>query len=64
MGKVWYKSKTVLFNLATGIISVGAFFTDHSAILKDYPKAAAVVVGAVGLANIVLRLMTTEPIKV
>ena len=63
MGKVWYKSKTILFNLATFIILVGGYFTQHADLLQKHPRLAMALGSLVAASNIVLRLVTGKPIQ-
>lgn len=63
MGKAWYQSKTILFNLATFIVLVGGYFTQHADLLQKHPRMAVVLGSAAAFANIVLRFVTATPIK-
>ena len=56
MGKAWYKSKTLWANLAAIVTGVGAIVTGQVSLAAGIPP---VVIAAI---NIVLRIVTKEPI--
>lgn len=66
IGKFWLRSKTVLFNLAvvllTAAVEIGGLTPALQAALG--PKWYAWVLFGVGVANLVLRWLTTAPIRV
>lgn len=60
-GKPFLQSKTVIVN---GLILTAATLTallNHE-IVAQYPRAVAWLTAGIGAVNVVLRLMTTEPI--
>lgn len=57
--KVWWQSKTMLVNILT-IVVVILVQVINSPELKDYSKIAVVVLA---FANIILRILTTDPIR-
>lgn len=65
IGKFWLRSKTVLFNLAVlvlgAVVELGSLAPTLQAALG--PKWYAWVLFGVGAANIVLRWLTTSPIR-
>jgi hypothetical protein len=56
-GKKWYQSKTILFNLLIGIVTVFSQVTG----IQIIPMDAMAGVGVLG--NIALRGTTTKPIE-
>ena len=62
MGKGLFQSKTFWVNLLMSVVSLGVFAQD-SALIADNPQVVAGIGAAVGFVNIVLRLLTKEPIK-
>ncbi len=61
MGKGLLQSKTFWVNLLMSVVSLAVYIQD-SALVADNPQVVAGIGAAVGLVNIVLRLMTKEPI--
>ena len=62
MGKSLFKSKTFWFNfasLALGVVGAIA----GSDFIQDYPQVIAIAASVQGLLNIILRLVTKEPVK-
>lgn len=59
--KPWYKSKVVWFNLAAAAAPVAAYLAANPAFLQAYMTPAHFVTytGAVGVANVALRFITT-----
>lgn len=62
MGKGLLRSKTVWFNLLTGAVSIGTFLMNTEFIANN-PEVVAVIGTVIAVANIVLRMITKEPIK-
>ncbi len=61
MGKGFLRSKTVWVNLLTAAVGIGVYLQD-SEILVNNPEVVAGLVTMVGLVNVILRLITKEPI--
>lgn len=55
--KRWYQSKTIWANLAGIVGAAGAYFSGDAA-----AQSAAVPAAVMALANLVLRLTTSQPI--
>lgn len=55
-------SKTVWFNILSLVAGVCAYVAGAEQ-LAEYPAVAPIFVAVAGAVNIVLRFMTTEPIK-
>lgn len=62
MGKSVLASKTVWLNLLILAAGVVGFVAGHEVIM-DYPQAVAILAAVQGALNIVLRLVTSQPIK-
>lgn len=62
MGKGILRSKMFWVNLLTAAVSVGTYFMD-SELLVNNPDVVAGIGTAIGVVNIVLRLITKEPIN-
>lgn len=62
MGKRLLKSKTFWVNALTGLVSVGTFLM-NSEFITSNPEVVAVIGTVIAVVNIVLRLVTKEPIK-
>ena len=58
--KAWYQSKTVWTMVLAVVIAVGEFVAQFVA-NGDY-SVPAIILGVVGIAGIVLRFLTSEPI--
>lgn len=52
--KLWYESKTVLFNILTTIVMVASFIGDV------HPNISAVTVMIAGIGNVILRVWFTK----
>ena len=52
--KLWYESKTVLFNILTTIVMVASFVGDV------HESVSAVTVMVAGIGNIILRVWLTD----
>jgi hypothetical protein len=53
--KVWYKSKTVWFNIVTGALAI------VNAYSQTIPNQYSAII--VGVGNIILRFLTTAPVS-
>lgn len=62
MGKGLFQSKTFWVNLLMSVASLAVYVQD-SALVSDNPQVVAAIGAAVGFVNIVLRLLTKEPIE-
>lgn len=63
--KAIWKSKTVIVNLATAIVAGGVVVTNYAPaweLIKTHPKMCSAFVSAYGIANLILRLITTRPV--
>ena len=61
MGKGLFQSKVFWTNLLMSVVSLGVFVQD-SALISDNPQIVAGIGAAIGVVNIILRLLTKEPI--
>lgn len=61
MGKPIYQSKTILVNALLLLAAVLTAILDHELIAAN-PRIAAWVTAGIGVVNVVLRLVTWEPI--
>ena len=57
--KKWYESKTILANIATFLVGVAAIADQ----LPIGPQGKSYLIAAAALANIALRVFTSEPIQ-
>ena len=62
MGKGLFQSKTFWVNLLMSVVSLGVYVQD-TALVADNPQIVAGIGAAIGVINIILRLLTKEPIK-
>jgi len=60
-GKKWYQSKTVWFNLLTGLVGIATTLSE-SPFASD-PKVKAGFLTFVAIGNLVLRNITSQPIQ-
>ncbi len=56
-GKPWYRSKTILFNLATGAVALSQTVLPFLG-----PHGIAIATGVNVVGNVILRTMTNQPI--
>jgi hypothetical protein len=61
MGKGLLRSKTMWVNLITTVVGFGTWISG-SEIIADRPEVVAGVATALGVLNMILRLLTKEPI--
>lgn len=57
-----YASKTVIFNILS-IAAVALTAIGGTELIADYPVAAGAVAVAISVVNVLLRLVTSKPIK-
>lgn len=62
MGKSLRTSKTFWFNVLTAAVSVGTYLV-NSDLVAQYPQVVAIGGTVVGVLNVLLRLVTKEPIQ-
>lgn len=62
MGKGLIKSKTFWANAITAAVSIGTYLMDSS-LLANNPEIVALGGTIIGVMNVILRLMTKEPIQ-
>ena len=58
-----FASKTFWVNSITAVISLGTYFVD-SAIFAENPELIAIAGTVIGGLNVVLRLITKEPVSI
>jgi hypothetical protein len=61
MGKGLFQSKTVWVNLLTTAIGIGTYMAG-SEVIADNASLVALIVTGVGVANVILRIITGKPI--
>jgi len=59
MAKKWYESKTILFAIFTAVSGVLLAFTNEFPELNE----SGAIMAFTGIINVLLRLVTTEPIQ-
>lgn len=62
MAKSVWKSKTFWTNMLVLGAGVAGYVAGHD-VIQEYPQIVAGLGAAVGLLNIILRLVTTQPVK-
>jgi hypothetical protein len=62
-GKSIAKSKTFWVNLATAVAGV-LITLGGSDLIQDNPQMAGIFATVIGVTNVLLRLVTSEPVKV
>jgi hypothetical protein len=62
MGKSALKSKTLWVNLLVLAAGIAGYVAGHD-VVADNPQIVAIAGAVVGAINIVLRFVTTEPLK-
>lgn len=62
MSKGLFRSKTFWFNALTATVSVLTYL-QNSEFLASNPEVVAILGTIVGVGNVILRLVTKEPIK-
>lgn len=59
--KRWYKSKTVWLNVATAVAGAGPLVANFTGLVE--PFTYALLLTAVGVANVALRFITTQGVE-
>lgn len=59
LGKIWYKSRTILVNVAGAVLLVAPELVD----LPGLESAQGTIAVALAVANVILRTLTVEPVK-
>ncbi len=62
MGKSLFKSKTFWVNLVVTVTAILTAFSNFS-LIQEYPEIVVEIVALIGFGNIVLRILTKEPIR-
>ena len=60
-GKLWWESKTIWAGVIEVLIAV-LLAVAGSEVVAAYPQVASLILGAAGIAAILLRLITGKPI--
>jgi len=66
MGRWWYLSKMLNVNTWVAVIALIIAIletTQSSDLIAMYPAATAWIVAAIGILNVVLRMITKQPIR-
>ena len=58
--KKWYHSKTLWFNVLTGVVGVSTILITEGRLSKEVASGLATFVT---IGNIILRILTTKPIN-
>ena len=61
--KSLFASKTFWFNALTSVVALATYAADSS-LLSSYPETVALIGTGIGMVNVVLRLITKEPVAV
>jgi len=62
MGKSLFSSKTIWANLAVIGVGVLTYLHGHE-LIQENPTVVSILAVAVGIGNVILRFITTEPIR-
>jgi len=62
MGKSFVQSRTIWVNMLVLAAGIAGFVAGHD-VITEYPQVIAILGAVQGAINIVLRLVTTQPIK-
>ncbi len=60
--KPWYKSRTIALNALTTVVVVLTALQGQS-FVAEYPRISLAITAAVSISNIILRSITSQPLR-